>query len=709
MPRGTTRHRAGGRGGVLQRSLAGGSALRSAAAALAGRPVGSALLPTATARPFGVRTFTSYNHQRLAQAERSLQEEPNSPQARADFYRVLLDLNRPEDILRHHRALGPSSEPEIKSLVDVAQRRLFKDHSETHMRLNTQTFESKFGRPQSPPPGGPRPGPPFPFEQKEQQPIPVQIVQNKSWFSNFMAIARFALFGYLIVMFARNFSGESGGQKSNFESRLAQRSTTTFDDVYGCDGPKQELQSAVDFLRNPTKFTRLGAKLPKGFLLTGEPGTGKTLLARAIAGEAGVPFIHVSGSEFDEVFVGVGARRIRDLFKSARANAPCIIFIDEIDVVGSRRSKSSLSNNSATLNQLLVELDGFTSQDGVIIMAATNFPQLLDPALVRPGRFDREVHVHPPDIVGRVQLLEYYVRGIPLEDTVDLSRLARATPGFTGADIRNLVNLAAIGAATAVPETHHVSMEHFEQARDTIIMGAPRQSAAAFTPKNLAVTAHHEGGHALVSYYTKGSMPIHKLTVLPRGQALGMLTSLPEADQINQTREELLAHLDVALAGRLAEELIFGVDNITTGAASDFRQATNIARSMVMQFGFSPLLGHVHLEEDKISSETKNIVDQEVRRLLDESTTRVKKLLASRREQLVLLADTLIEYETLSADDIQELLDTGKVRRPAPMTTAITESRRQEQAATVAGGSGAAGKMSGVVRGPVAVANKADA
>ena len=405
----------------------------------------------------------------------------------------------------------------------------------------------------------------------------------------------------------RIMGGGDGQPKPTPESK------TKFEHVKGVDEAKGELVEIVEYLRNPQKFTRLGGKLPKGILLVGPPGTGKTMLARAVAGEAGVPFFYTSGSEFEEMFVGVGARRVRDLFKAAKANAPCIIFIDEIDAVGSARNPKDQQNTRMTLNQLLTELDGFKKNEGVICIAATNTPETLDKALVRPGRFDRTVAVPNPDVDGRVEILATHAKGVKVANSVDWEVIARGTPGFSGADLANLVNVAALRAA--LDGAMDVGMAQLEYAKDRIMMGAERKSAV-ITEDNRKLTAYHEGGHALVALFTDGARPIHKATIVPRGQSLGMVMQLPEKDELNLTRKQLLAMLDVTMGGRVAEELIFGQDQVTTGASSDLRQATRLAREMVTKYGFSDKVGLASIDYSDygLSHETRQAIEEEVKR-----------------------------------------------------------------------------------------------
>ncbi|XP_078147610.1 ATP-dependent zinc metalloprotease YME1L1 isoform X1 [Centroberyx gerrardi] len=435
-----------------------------------------------------------------------------------------------------------------------------------------------------------------------------------------------------------------------------QMKNVTFDHVKGVEEAKNELQDVVEFLKNPQKFTVLGGKLPKGILLVGPPGTGKTLLARAVAGEADVPFYYASGSEFDEMFVGVGASRIRNLFKEAKANAPCVIFIDELDSVGGKRIESPMHPYSRqTINQLLAEMDGFKPNEGVIVVGATNFAEALDNALIRPGRFDMQVTVPRPDVKGRTEILNWYLSKITVDPAVNAEIIARGTVGFSGAELENLVNQAALKAA--VDEKEMVTMKELEFAKDKILMGPERRSVE-IDKKNKTITAYHESGHAIVAYYTKDAMPINKATIMPRGPTLGHVSMLPENDRWSETRAQLLAQMDVSMGGRVAEELIFGDDYITTGASSDFDGATKIAKLMVTRFGMSDKLGVMtYTDLSKQSPETQAAIEQEVRALLKDSYERAKSLLKMYSKEHKKLADALLTYETLDAKEIQLVLE----------------------------------------------------
>ncbi|XP_017865667.1 PREDICTED: ATP-dependent zinc metalloprotease YME1 homolog isoform X2 [Drosophila arizonae] len=434
----------------------------------------------------------------------------------------------------------------------------------------------------------------------------------------------------------------------------------TFDDVKGCDEAKQELKEVVEFLKNPDKFSNLGGKLPKGVLLVGPPGTGKTLLARAVAGEANVPFFHAAGPEFDEVLVGQGARRVRDLFKAAKARAPCVIFIDEIDSVGAKRTNSVLHPYAnQTINQLLSEMDGFHQNAGVIVLGATNRRDDLDQALLRPGRFDVEVVVSTPDFTGRKEILSLYLEKI-LHDDVDLDMLARGTSGFTGADLENMINQAALRAAIDGAET--VNMKHLETARDKVLMGPERKARLPDEEAN-TITAYHEGGHAIVAFYTKESHPLHKVTIMPRGPSLGHTAYIPEKERYHVTKAQLLAMMDTMMGGRAAEEIIFGAEKITSGASSDLKQATSIATHMVKDWGMSEKVGLRTIESpkglsagDSLGPNTVEAVDAEIKRILSDSYERAKAILKKHAKEHKALAEALLKYETLDADDIKAIL-----------------------------------------------------
>ena len=480
------------------------------------------------------------------------------------------------------------------------------------------------------------------------------------------------LIGVWIFFMNRMQGGGRGGAmgfgKSKAKLLTEKHGRVTFDDVAGIDEAKEELEEIVEFLRNPQKFSRLGGKIPKGALLVGPPGTGKTLLARAIAGEAGVPFFTISGSDFVEMFVGVGASRVRDMFEQAKKNAPCIVFIDEIDAVGRSRGVGYGGGNDEreqTLNQLLVEMDGFEANEGIIIVAATNRPDVLDPALLRPGRFDRQVQVPNPDIKGREKILGVHARKVPLGPDVDLRIIARGTPGFSGADLANLVNEAALMAARV--GRRFVTMEDFENAKDKVMMGAERRSMV-MTEDEKKLTAYHEAGHAIVGLNVPQHDPIHKATIIPRGRALGLVLSLPERDQLSVSYTKYTSKIAMAMGGRVAEELIFGPENVTSGAASDIQQVTRIARAMVTQFGFAEELGYVDYANEQQShlgsygggtnhsAATQKIIDDKVKELVDEGYQTAKRILTEKADDLERLAQGLLEYETLTGNEITKVI-----------------------------------------------------
>lgn len=508
----------------------------------------------------------------------------------------------------------------------------------------------------------------------EQQGLLMQIFI--SWFPMLLLIG-------VWIFFMRQMQGGGSGRgalsfgKSRARLLGEDQVKVTFSDVAGVEEAKEEVSELVDFLRDPAKFQKLGGKIPRGVLMVGSPGTGKTLLARAIAGEAKVPFFTISGSDFVEMFVGVGASRVRDMFEQAKKHAPCIIFIDEIDAVGRHRGAGlggGHDEREQTLNQLLVEMDGFEGNEGVIVIAATNRPDVLDPALLRPGRFDRQVVVPLPDIRGREQILKVHMRKVPLDPDVKPSIIARGTPGFSGADLANLVNEAALFAARENRRT--VDMEHFEKAKDKIMMGAERRSMV-MSDKEKTLTAYHEAGHAIVGFLVPSHDPVYKVTIIPRGRALGLTMYLPEEDRYSQSKEELDSHISTLFGGRLAEEIIFGAKSVTTGAANDIQRATEIARNMVTKWGLSERLGPLQYSEDEgevflghsvtqhkqVSDETAHIIDEEVRSIIDENYRRAGELLRAHRDELHVMADALIKYETIEAVQIEDIM-AGREPRP---------------------------------------------
>jgi cell division protease FtsH len=505
---------------------------------------------------------------------------------------------------------------------------------------------------------------------------------NVPWFVSLLVswLPFIALIGVWIFL-SRQMQGGAGKAmgfgKSRAKMLTEAHGRVTFEDVAGVDEAKQDLQEIVEFLRDPGKYQRLGGRIPRGVLLVGPPGTGKTLIARAVAGEANVPFFTISGSDFVEMFVGVGASRVRDMFEQAKKNAPCIIFIDEIDAVGRHRGAGLGGGNDEreqTLNQLLVEMDGFEANEGVILIAATNRPDVLDPALLRPGRFDRQVVVPNPDVVGREQILKVHVRKVPLAPDINLKTIARGTPGFSGADLMNLVNEAALTAARR--NKRMVTQAEFEEAKDKVMMGAERKSLV-MTEEEKMLTAYHEGGHAIVGLNVIATDPIHKATIIPRGRALGMVMQLPERDKLSMSLEQMTSRLAIMMGGRVAEELVFGREKVTSGAASDIEQATRLARMMVTRWGLSEELGTVSYGENQdevflgmsvsrtqnASEATVQKIDSEIRRLVEEGYNQATRILTERRADLEALAKGLLEYETLRGDEIQDLLKGKKPNR----------------------------------------------
>ena len=517
------------------------------------------------------------------------------------------------------------------------------------------------------------------IEKMKVRGVSIDIVPLESSFGNLIALLSswfpvILLIGVWVYFMKNMQSG--GGKVMGFGRSKAKlvsdpNKLVTFDDVAGVDESKEELAEIVEFLKYPEKFQKLGGKIPKGCLLIGPPGTGKTLLARAVAGEARVPFFTISGSDFVEMFVGVGASRVRDMFAQAKKAGKCIIFIDEIDAVGRHRGAGLGGGNDEreqTLNQLLVEMDGFSDNEGIIVMAATNRPDVLDPALLRPGRFDRQIVVPIPDIRGREQILAVHIRSVPIAPDVDIKVIARGTPGFSGADLKNLINEAALISARR--DRSLVSMNEMEFAKDKVLMGAERKSLV-MTDKEKELTAYHEGGHALVTLHLPDSDPLHKATIVPRGRALGVTMRLPESDRLSLTKARLRADLAVAMGGRVAEEIIFGVDNITTGASNDIKVATQMARKMVTQWGLSDVIGPVLVGDDKeevflghsigrsnhVSEELSQKIDKEIKKIIDEAYTTAKNIIVKHKKQLEAIAKALLENEVLSGQQMRDIID----------------------------------------------------
>lgn len=502
--------------------------------------------------------------------------------------------------------------------------------------------------------------------------------------ASFPILIIIALFFFFMRQMQGGGAGGKGGPMSFGKSKAKllgeDQIKVTFADVAGVDEAKEDVQELVEFLREPDKFQRLGGRIPRGVLMVGQPGTGKTLLAKAIAGEAKVPFFSISGSDFVEMFVGVGASRVRDMFDQAKKQAPCIIFIDEIDAVGRHRGAGlggGHDEREQTLNQLLVEMDGFEGNDGVIVMAATNRPDVLDPALLRPGRFDRQVVVGLPDIRGREQILKVHMRKVPIDDRVEASVIARGTPGFSGADLANLVNEASLFAARAGKRL--VSMEEFEKAKDKIMMGAERKSMV-MSEKERINTAYHESGHAIVGRLVPEHDPVYKVSIIPRGRALGVTMFLPEEDRYSLSKQGILSAICSLYGGRIAEEMTLGTEGVTTGASNDIQRATEMARNMVTKWGLSEKLGPLQYSEDdgevflgrsaghqakSVSEETAKAIDEEVRTIIDDCYARAKQILDDNRDKLELMKDALIEYETIDSKQIDDIMEGKKPRPPA--------------------------------------------
>ncbi|KAF9084533.1 hypothetical protein BGX29_010412 [Mortierella sp. GBA35] len=637
----------------------------------------------------GCRQYSSFrfiNHRKLQKLETEAMANPNNAAAQAEFYKELLRIDDYTGIIsRFESGKFASSEASLQyyaialartnqaeQIVPKIMQRLSRQPlaTESEAMINTIGQGVRRSNPIALSENTATNGGAFVAETLSgagNKGNPIYVVMDDSKTSKGYMLWRglrwlgitvtyaFCILTFLSLVFEN--SGLLKPAPSQTEFEPSADNNVKFSDVQGVDESKQELEEVVEFLKDPNKYNQLGGKLPKGVLLTGPPGTGKTMLARAVAGEAGVPFFFMSGSEFDEMYVGVGARRVRELFAAARARAPSIVFIDELDAIGARRNPKDQTYMKQTLNQLLVELDGFSQTEGVIIIAATNFPELLDKALVRPGRFDRHVNVPLPDVRGRMQILKHHLKNINTSPAVDISVIARGTPGFSGADLANLINQAAIQASRE--GVSEVGIKQFEHAKDKILMGVERRSQVV-TMESKKLTAYHEGGHALVALYTPGAMPLHKATIMPRGNALGVTVQLPDMDKDSFTRKEYLAQLDVAMGGRVAEEMIFGQENVTSGCSSDIVHATKVAKAMVTQFGMSEKVGPVaHNEEDMmvLSTPTKLMIESETKSLIEAAQARATLLLKTHKEELHRLAKALVEYETLTQEEIRRAIE----------------------------------------------------
>ncbi|KAK5174011.1 i-AAA protease yme1 [Saxophila tyrrhenica] len=625
---------------------------------------------------FGSSWGSTSNRNVLAQMEQQANNNPASPTAQNAFYQALLRANMPEILVERYQtnryasntacenaymralqSIGAQETGAVGSMAGKAQS--MQGQGQNHGMSNEQLQaigQAVSARNQ----GG---NVSISKQGSGAKNEPLYVVVDESMGSTIFKWVKFllifGLIGYCALVVFTLLIEATGvlkkvGGAQNAEAK-PELQNTRFTDVHGCDEAKEELQELVEFLKAPDKFSSLGGKLPKGVLLVGPPGTGKTLLARAVAGEAGVPYFYMSGSEFDEVYVGVGAKRVRDLFSAARAKSPAIIFIDELDAIGSKRHERDAAYAKQTLNQLLTELDGFDQNSGVIIIGATNFPQSLDKALTRPGRFDRNVVVPMPDVRGRIAILKHHLRNVRTDSAVDPAIIARGCPGFSGAELENVVNQAAIRASKN--KATKVSIDDLTWAKDKIMMGAERRSAV-IQQKDKVMTAYHEGGHALVAMLTEASTPLYKATIMPRGHALGLTQMLPELDKVSETKREMMAQIDVSMGGKVAEELVYGPDNVTTGASSDIQAASQIARMMVTRAGMSDLLGNVDLDTDyaRLSPETKRSIEAEVRRLVEDGRDRATKLLTTNREGLDRLAKALVEYETLGKEEMEKIV-----------------------------------------------------
>ncbi|KAK0704887.1 putative ATP-dependent peptidase [Lasiosphaeris hirsuta] len=633
-------------------------------------------------RGFGFGSGNGITRSVLASRESAANRNPTSASAQNAFYQALLKANMPAIVVERYQSNRFAS----NAAVDQAYHRaLAMISGTTGIAAQANSGASLSGIPQS-------------HIQAVGQAVaanqvgatsaattnngsgakgtPIHVVVDESVGSSIFRWVRFLfsfmITSYLVLMLVSMAAEGLGaikrpGGKSDFNEVKPENQKARFTDVQGCDDAKEEVQDIVDFLRNPDRYSSLGGKMPKGVLLVGPPGTGKTLLARAVAGEAGVPFFFVSGSEFDEVYVGVGAKRVRELFAAAKAKSPSIIFIDELDAIGGRRHSRDASYVRQTLNQLLTEMDGFDQGSGVIVMAATNFPESLDEALTRPGRFDRHVAVTLPDVRGRIAILKHHAKKIKAAADVNLQAIASRTPGLSGADLENIVNLAAIHASKLKAQA--VAQTHFEWAKDKVIMGTEKKSMV-ISPKEKEMTAYHEAGHALVAYFMASpSTELYKVTVLPRGNSLGHTAFLPEMDRYSQTLQDHLDQLDRAMGGKAAEEIVYGPDQVTSGVYGDLDAATRLAWQMVGQLGMSEKLGPVEYmrKYEQLSSETRAMVESEVKKLLDESYLRARTLLISKRKELDLLAKALVEYETLDKAEVEVVLRGEKLKGRIPV------------------------------------------
>ncbi|KAL2823913.1 P-loop containing nucleoside triphosphate hydrolase protein [Aspergillus cavernicola] len=615
--------------------------------------------------------FGGPSHSLLAQKEKTANNNPNSVKAQNAFYQALLRANLPAIVVERYRSgLFPSnvvSQSMYQKALETVGGAGSTATATANQGLSSDQIQA-VGQAVAARSTGSQVGVASKQTGTGAKEAPLYVVVEEPlrssvfrWVKFFLYFAFFAYVSLVLVTVLVETTGVMKNIKGSQNNQAQpQQQTARFSDVHGCDEAKEELQELVEFLQNPDRFSSLGGKLPKGVLLVGPPGTGKTLLARAVAGEAGVPFFYMSGSEFDEVYVGVGAKRVRELFTQARTKSPAIIFIDELDAIGAKRNERDAAYVKQTLNQLLTELDGFSQSTGVIILAATNYPQLLDKALTRPGRFDRKVVVDLPDVRGRMAILQHHTKNMKIGTDVDIAVIARGTPGFSGADLENLVNQAAIYASRN--KQKKVTPRDLDWAKDKIIMGAEARSRI-IQDKDKLLTAYHEAGHALVAYFSPSSMPLYKITIVPRGMALGVTHFLPEMDMVSKNYTQYLSDIDVSMGGKAAEELIFGPDKVTSGISADLRSATKTAFTLVTRFGYSKKLGNVDLSTNynRLSSETKQEIEAEVRRLVEEARQRATDILTEKRHELELLTKALIEYETLTKDEMEKVLKGEKL------------------------------------------------
>lgn len=639
----------------------------------------------ATAGSKASATPLAVSHAILATKEQEANKDLTNPDAQATFYKLLLQSNYPQYVVSRFETPGIASSPECSELYMEALQRIGR-HAEADTVRQTLLTASSAGAVNpslasssvnSPAYHGTFPSLYTASYGSRKEPLHVVVTE-----STFAIVSRWVkwlvVFGLLTYGVSEAFKYISENTTLLKSSEVADKSVDVaktnvkFEDVCGCDEARAELEEVVDFLKDPAKYESLGGTLPKGVLLTGPPGTGKTLLARATAGEAGVDFFFMSGSEFDEVYVGVGAKRVRELFSQARARAPAIVFIDELDAIGGKRNPKDQAYAKQTLNQLLVELDGFSQTSGIIIIGATNFPESLDKALTRPGRFDKVVNVDLPDVRGRADILKHHMKKITLASDVEPTIIARGTPGLSGAELANLVNQAAVYACQK--NAIAVDMQHFEWAKDKILMGAERKTMV-LTDAARKATAYHEAGHAIMAMFTQGATPLYKATILPRGRALGITFQLPEMDKVDITKKECLARLDVCMGGKIAEELIYGKENTTSGCGSDLQSATGTARAMVTQYGMGDHVGPVNLADkwETWSDKIRDIADNEVLEILKDSEKRTKKVLAEKNVELHRLAEGLIEYETLDAKEIEKLCRGEKINKLKATTNKIVD------------------------------------